>query len=149
MTPDTARDVIFALLADSWTSAALTPICGYVPEMRWQGVEEPTTMPVDQIWGRASLQFVNEYQATLRNGDDDTRRFRHEGLVFVQVFAPRGLGDSFIVGRNVADHAKKCFRGKSTEGIWLRNAKATELEPDTAHYRWNVVVEFEFDEVTN
>lgn len=146
-----ARDQIFALFKTAWdaNTAALTP-GAYVPEVRWQGKEVGTKPPSDKHWARISTQSVLETQATLSDCVEEPGKSRYEssGLVFVQVFSPKSQATAYEVGQQLAIVARNAFRGKKTSGqVWFRNVRINNLDPENLFYRFNVVAEYEYDEV--
>lgn len=145
-----AQDEMYALLLAAWN--ANTPaIVGYVPELRYQNVEIPTKPDSSKYWARLSIQTVTEGQTTLSSSvvSDGHSRYTTNGLIFVQIFAP--LSDS-LCGRNgqlISQVAKKAFRGHTTSGkVWFRNGRIQELPNDSQSVRFNVVTEYQYDELS-
>ena len=145
-----AIDEINAVFWQDWNSAKTSSVAGYVPEIRWQYVEEPSSPDGSKFWGRVSTQTVFEEQSTLSDeaGLPGQKRYTSSGMVFVQIFCPKSLAQAGEIGRKLAEVARNSFRGKSTPGkVWFRNARINELSPEDLFYRFNVVAEFEYDEV--
>lgn len=141
-----AIDEMFAALRLPW-NAQTTAIVGYVPEIRWPGVEEPDKPELKKFWARVSTQTVLERQATFRNGTD--KRYTTDGLLFVQLFCPMSDKQAMDKGRRLAVVARNAFRGVETSSsIWFRNARINELSPDGKAYRFNIVTEYEYDELS-
>lgn len=148
-TYDQSTDDIFGVVNTTVTNGA-PGIVGYVPEMRWQNVEEPATPPVDQLWLRTSLQTVINEQATLSTdeGTAGQKRYDIQGLVFVQIFLPRSVATSGADGRKVGEMLVNAFRGtRTTNGVWFRNARVQELAPEDSYFRFNVVSEFHYSDI--
>lgn len=144
-----AIDEMFALFNAYW-NANTSAIAGYIPEVRWIGNETDTKPNGSKHWARVSTQNLTEVQATLSNcvGIEGQKHYEANGLIFVQLFAPKQVDNSFEECRKLAQIAKKAFRGKTTPGkIWFRNVRINELAPDNLFYRINVVGEYEFDEL--
>lgn len=142
---EAAIDTIFALFLTDW-NANTTPIVGYIPDVQYQGVEEPETPPSDKYWVRLSQQTVLESQSTFRNGVNG-KRYTTEGLVFVQIFCPRSDSESMEKGRKLAKVARNAYRGKSIPGsIWFRDSRINEIPPEEKFIRFNVISEYEYDE---
>jgi hypothetical protein len=103
-------------------------------------------------WVRLSMTQVMSGQSGFVLTDEPTpspASFETSGLVQVQVFAPLSAEDSFHNGDLLAQKATDIFRRAGTaSGVWFRNARYNELpfRPNDTEYRWNVVVEYEFDE---
>ena len=79
-----AVDQIFGIFNSDWEAGSAS-IVGYVPEIRWPGVEEPTKPDLTKYWARVSQQTVDDTQTGLRNGSCG-QRYTASGLVFIQIF---------------------------------------------------------------
>lgn len=140
---DEATDEMFALVAAGWQASLsiVTPI----PELRWPADTSAIPDP-SQYWARVSRQTVLERQATFRNG---VKRYVTSGLIFVQVFAPVSEANGWEKGSKLAKLARNIFRGAETSSsVWFRNARINELTADRGAHRFNVVAEFEYDELS-
>lgn len=144
-----ARNEINSLFYEAWQLKAAA-IAGYLPEIRWQGVQYRSLPDGSKIWGRVSIQTVFEEQTTLSTceGKPGQKRYTASGLVFVQLFCPKSDTESYAKGGKLAKIARDAFRGKSTPGkVWFRNARINEIPPEELYERYNVVTEFEYDEL--
>lgn len=145
-----ARKAMFALFKTAWDSGSVV-IAGYIPEVRYQGVEKIEKPPSNKHWARISTQTVMETQASLSNDvfEAGKKRFECSGLIFVQLFAPKSIAASFDELTKLAQVARDAFRGKKTANneVWFRNSRINELGPEELFYRINVVSEFEFCEL--
>jgi len=144
-----AVDAMFGLFNTGWQANA-GAVVSPVPEIRWQGVEERALPDKSKFWCRVSSQIVTEMQSTLGDyvGASTQRRYTTSGLLFVQLFCPYSDAQAFDKGRRLAQVARNIFRGKTTSnGVWFRRAKITELPPEPDWYRFNIVTEFEYDEL--
>lgn len=145
-----AQDEMYALLLAAW-NANTSAIVGYIPELRYQNVINPAKPDSSKYWARLSIQTVTEEQATLATNisGEGQSRYTTNGLIFVQVFAP--LSDS-LAGRNgqlISQVAKKAFRGHTTSGkVWFRNGRIQELPDDSQFARFNVVTQYQYDELS-
>lgn len=145
ITYEEAIDEIFGIFNAAWFGDSAA-VVGYVPEVRWPGVEEPEKPELSKFWARVSQQTVIEGQSSLRNGDGG-QRYTTDGLVFVQIFCPKSDSLGMTNGRKLAIIARNAFRGNATSGqVWFRNARINELPPEENWYRFNVVAEYEYDE---
>lgn len=141
-----AIDEIFSLANAAFVANAAA-IVGYLPDIRWPGVAEAGTPDASKFWARVSQQTVLEEQTTL-SGEDGKKRYTASGLVFVQLFCPFSDVAAMEKGRALAVMARNAFRGKTTSGkVWFRNARINELAPADGAYRFNVVTEYEYDEI--
>lgn len=144
-----ARNEINGLFLAAWNAGA-GALAGYVPEIEWQGRQPRNTPDGSKFWARVSMQTVFEEQTTLSTceGKPGQKRYTASGLVFVQLFCPKSNTQAFEIGGKLAEVARNAFRGKSTPGkVWFRNARINELDPEELYYRFNVVTEFEYDEL--
>lgn len=150
ISPDKARDEINATFYVAWKSQT-ADIVGYIPQVLWQGSLQTSIPDGSKFWARVSQQTVTDEQATLSTceGKPGQKKYTVRGLVFVQIFCPRSSGQAFQVGQKLAMVARKSFRGQSTAGkVWFRNARIQELPPEELFERFNVVAEFEYDELS-
>lgn len=146
---DQARNEINSLFLTAWNLYSAT-IVSYVPEIRWQGVQYRDLPDGSKFWVRVSKQTVFEEQTTLSacEGAPGQKRYTASGLVFVQIFCPKSNTQAFELGQELAKIARNAFRGKTTPGkIWFRNVRINELNPEELYERFNVVTEFEYDEL--
>lgn len=142
-----AVDEMFALFDAAFTANA-PAVVGYMPDIRWQGINEGTTPDASKYWCRVSQQTVEEEQSTLAD-KDGKKRYTATGLIFVQLFGPIADVEAFEKGRLLAVIARNVFRGKSTSGkVWFRNARIRELPNEESAVRFNVVAEYEYDEIS-
>jgi hypothetical protein len=140
-----AIDEMFAMFSTAWNAQSMA-IVGYVPAIRWPGVEEPEKPDLTKFWARVSQQTVIERQITFRNGVD--KRYETSGLLFVQIFAPMSDPQAMAKLRALAVVARNTFRGKASASlIWFRNCRINELAPDGKAYRLNVVSDYQYDEI--
>jgi hypothetical protein len=144
-----AQNEIYSVLFVAWNNGA-SAIAGYVPEIRWIGAEKAPKIVQDKFWASASIKTVISQQSTLSNceGIIGQKKYTETGLLFIQIFAPMSVGSGMLNGKKLATLARNAYRGVSTEsGVWFRNARINDLEPDDGFYRWNVIAEFEYDEL--
>lgn len=152
-TPQGARKAVFALIAARWAAGApaiVTP--AQAPEMRYQGLEKAGLPGATQYWARSSTQL-----ATTRQSAHVTDylckspvEFETRGVVFVQVFAPMTEPRSYARGELLAELAQQTFMASQTaNGVWFRNPRIMELVPDKTWYRWNVMADYQFNQVAS
>lgn len=145
----TAINDIFTLINSAWIAGAATAV-GETAELRFVGVEKEGKIPTDKFWGRVSTQGVNEGQASIANGvgAPGNRRWRADGLVYVQLFAPKSRNTAMQKLRALAQLARNAYRGKqSVNGVSFYNARIQELDPEELFHRINVVAEYQYDEL--
>lgn len=149
-TPQGARKEIFQLLADCWAAGAGAVVMP-VPEIRWQGVEQSGTPGADKYWARASTQLATTRQVA--HGMNDLPGpspviYDSAGVVFIQIFAPMKSPAAYAKGEVLAELVQRMFMATSTaSGVWFRNPRINELPHDGTWYRWNVLADYQFNQV--
>lgn len=144
-----AKDEMLSLLKAAWDSES-GAVVGYIPEIRYEAVEKADQIDRSKYWIYATIQAVDEEQATLSDcvGVPFQKRYNAAGLVFIQLFAPKSDEEGEAKLEQLAAIAKKAFRGKTTVGsIWFRNVRIKSVDPEALFYRLNVVAEYEYDEI--
>jgi hypothetical protein len=143
-----AIDEIFGRIRSVLPDAA-TIISANNFNMVWPGVE--TNTPDSSIyWGRASTVTADEHQKALSGNvsEDNLRLFTVTGLVYVQLFCPQYDVTANEKGGDLATLFKNAFRKRLSSGkVTFRNARVQELPPENSAIRFNVVAEFEYDEL--
>jgi hypothetical protein len=143
-----ARDAMLGLFNTGWQAAAA--IVGAVPAIYWQDVTVIAPPVTNAYWCRVSTQGVGEYQTTHKTGiaPDNNRRYTSYGLLLVQIFCPTSVAGAGAKGRELAVLARNIFRGKATANdVWFRNARINEIPPEPNFYRFNVICEYQYDDI--
>ena len=142
-----ATDALYAIFNEAWTAGAAV-IVGTVPEIRWHGVELREKPPVNKYWCRVSSQNILEEQATLNEvAEANKHRYTIAGLLFIQLFCPMSDPQAMDRGRKLAMLARDAYRSVDRDGVWFRNARINELAPEQDAYRFNVIVEYQYDDI--
>ncbi len=149
-TPSEARYEMFDLFEQIWLTLAPV-IVGYAPELRFQGVEKPGVPDPLKYWARLSTQNAVARQTAFVEDDEPgkTRReYTNKGNLFVQVFAPMSEVDGYDLGYKLAELAQGIFQNAETSSsVWFRNVRINEQPNDGKAYPFNVVVEYQFDQL--
>lgn len=136
---------LFTLFNEAWKAKAVA-IVGYIPPVRWPGIEEPTTPDRSKFWARVSQKTSIETQSTLRNGDNG-QRYRNQGTLHIQIFCPVSAVGSISNGRKLAEIARNTYRGKhSVNGVWFRNATILEMPTESDWFVFRVQTDYIYDE---
>lgn len=137
-----ARDEILGTFKTAWDAGAET--VGKTVLYPNVGNQEPPT--AEELWARVTVQHFVGAQVTL-SGATGARRFRHNGLVTVQLFAPSGEGLETLDA--AATIVKQAFEGVTTSPgrVLFRNVRVNEIGPDGQWFNVNVLADFEYDEV--
>lgn len=144
-----AMDEIRQTFVDKWEAESAS-IVGYIPEVRYANLEKKETSDGSKYWVRVSVQTASEEQSTLSNceGLPGQKRFTNFGIAIIQIFCPKSDVRSNELGEKLAMLSRNAYRGKATKGrVWFRNTRIQELAPEELFYRFNVVTEYEYDEL--
>lgn len=149
MAPQTARKEMFALVTKCWKLRA-PAIVGYVPEIRFQGVEEGALPGADKFWMRASTKSVTTRQSGHRSvdfGGADDVVYDSYGFITLQMFAPMKGKDTWNKGELLSELGQRMFMASETgSGVWFRNPRINDLNNDGTWYRWNVIADYQFSQ---
>ena len=104
------------------------------------------TIPNNQNWVRFNCQENDGEQVSM--GSPGANRFRHYGLVTIQVFQPQDRGSKDA--RQLATDALGVFMGAQTaNGIIFYDVAGRQIGNDgNGFYQINVVASFYYDEIT-
>lgn len=154
--PQIARDEMFAILDDA--SEPLRDLHADLAELdfRYQGIETPEEMAdapktmAGKFWLRASKINDESFQAAHMMTEAPTGSpalWRTNGVLIIQVFAPRNVDDSYHTGELLASVIAVMYRNIGTpSGVGFQNAAFKEVAAEASFWRWNVTVDFDFDE---
>lgn len=140
----TAQTAMREHLRAYWEAHARVGDPPEVPALLFHGLEVRKEPKPTDYWARFSTTFSSAVQSSLRNGE--VKRYTPRGVLFVQVFAPKRAREAMTAGAALAMVAQAAFRRKAG-GVWFRNVRIMDLEPDSNSYRWNVAAEFEYSEL--
>lgn len=154
-TYDVANDAMKSIVDSAWTNGAAAIIASatvsYIPVLYFQGIEPQIGPNSDQYWARWSRQSISAHQTTLRDGVNG-KRYSDEGLIFVQVYAPMEIATASQKGEQLAMLIRESMRSlgsaNNPHAIVFTNLRINELAPDNKSYRWNVVAEYKYDDIT-
>lgn len=115
-------------------------------DVRWAGKELKVAPDPEKSWFRWTMQHTDGRQASLA-GEHGERRWRREGLIIVQCFAPLEKG-GLTLAQRMAESVRDAYQGTATpSGVWFRNATTQEVGPDISWYHVNAIIQFNYDEV--
>lgn len=141
-----AVEEMFTRFNSLWASKA-TPIVGYVPVIYWPGIDDGTLPDCSRFYLRLNVQTALTKQATLSENVvvNGSQRFTTYGVWIAELHAPKRK-DSITKGRELCEAILSIFRA-STANVTLRNARIREMPSENGAVRFNVITEFEFDEI--
>ena len=144
-----ATDQIFSIIKNVWSSGTAA-LAGYTPPLYYPGDEPADTEDGSKFYARISIQTVMDGQITLSNavGAIGHRRFESVGIIVFQLYCPQIVTNSYHIGRQLAMLVRDAYRGATTQdGVWFMNARIRELPPEDVLHRFNVLVNFRYDDV--
>ncbi|MFQ1018075.1 hypothetical protein [Gilliamella sp. BG7] len=144
-----AHDLIKSIFVKKWATKAENEI-GYKPTIIWQGKDELTKPDKDKCFCRFSVWTAKETQTTLGCNDLDVEtwrnRYRTDGYLMVQIFAPKSALNGSELSRSLAVLARDIYR--HIDGpVKFKNGRVQELDSEQGFYRTNTIVDFTYDEV--
>lgn len=143
-----AKDSIYSLFESEWKDGRVKSIVGYDTAILWRNIELESKPPSDEFWVRLSTQTVDDDQSSLADFNG-RRRFTNIGLIFVQIFAPKSNPQANEFAEKLAVIARDIFRGKTEDGcVWLRHSRIKELPEERDTFRFNVIADYEYDEIS-
>lgn len=140
-TYDGAYNSITAALKTYWAANAGTLITP-VPEIRFYG-NELTTIPTTYFIRFAMHQVMNR-QSSFRQTDG--KRFREDGIVSIEVYAPRSDRQAYQKMRQLSMLLQRRFRS-AIDCISFNNVRINDVASEENFWRQNVIAEYRFDEL--
>lgn len=142
-----AYDEILSTFTTAW-SAGAAALVGYVPPIKYSGLDLGAIPDKTKFWARISVQTVDTRQRSLSSlvGAQHKRRYNSNGLVLVQIFAPSGQIDAIEKIQSLGQLALSAFR-TCPQNVTFRNQTIDELPPENGCPRLNVIASFEYDEI--
>lgn len=150
LTPQEARKEMLARVNECWQANA-GAIVGYVPEIRWQGIEEGDLPGADKFWMRAGTTNVTTRQSGHMMPDAPNGSpvvYDTYGFITLQIFAPMKGREGWSKGELLSELGQRMFMASETGGgVWFRNPRIRDLNNDGTFYRWNVIADYQFSQV--
>jgi hypothetical protein len=146
MNHEQARDELYEMFRAAWAANSGAVVQGSAPPVIYQGVSKDTPPAMEVSYARASVKHFTGTQGSL--GGTGNRRFNRTGAVFIQTFAPLGIGNPLTIAVRLGRIALEAFEGRSSPGgIWFRGCRLMEIGHSDGRYQVNVIAEFTYDEV--
>lgn len=143
-----AGDEIYSRINDVWK--AQTPaIFSYTPKLYWPGVVEPAKVDGSKSWARVTRRTVEETQSGFVACSFNSKvRYTNSGLIFIQLFGALSETGSDRKIQQIGELLKNAFKRKCTGSkIVFRNSRIEQLDTEDLFVRYNVVFEYEYDEL--
>jgi hypothetical protein len=133
MASNDAREVVGALLKNTWSNVENIPIA-------WPNRE--FAPPGKAPWVRVTIIEGSGEQVTIGGTNN---LYRHSGILFLQVFVPVNSGD--YKARSIADELADVFRSDSFDGaaaevVRFRTPRIRPIGAEGAYYQVNCEVPF-------
>lgn len=115
------------------------------PVIRYVGRDKETVPPASSYGVEVSQVNATDRQTAF---GVTKRRYTTTGTLYLRVFAPQAGINTFELGRKWSDGMKKAFRvALPGATVWYRNARVSEVAPEHGAYRFNVAVDYVYDEI--
>jgi hypothetical protein len=146
-----ASDAILSTLKTAWDANAGTIVGGSTPTLVYEALEpdlKPHPRDTGSAWARVVLRHQDSEKVTLNNSDR-AARYRRYGLVWVQVFTPRKGAADYTVAQELAAMVRLAFEGRRAAGdaVCFKRATVMDVPPEGSWWRFDVKVDFYWDEI--
>ena len=135
-----ARDEIHAAFKAAWEASVSYPVL-------YRDISnKDSKIPESGPWARLTVRHTVGGAAAI-GGPSGSRRFRHYGIVTVQIFTEFGEGQR--IADELTTIAKNAFEGEVTSPgrVIFRDVRINEVGQDEQWFQTNVLAKFEYDEV--
>lgn len=142
-----AQDAMFRIINEANKNQT---VVGYVPKIRFQGVEEDVKPASDKYWLRVEINTLVSEQKTLSVcvTAPGKRMYIEAGLIIIELYIPKVVNGGWPTGKKWAQVLRGAFRGvKTANGVWFRNAVIKEVDSEAEFFRINIIAEFNYSEI--
>jgi hypothetical protein len=136
-----AEDEIFDLVVTGTTNA--DSILGDTPEFLWPGDNFSDSLNANDYYIKVFKSIATSDQYSFK---DINRKYRTNGTVTIEFFAPRSVGDGLRKIKTLAlelQHVMRAHRGS----VYLREITTREGAASETHNRQIVICNFEYSEI--
>jgi hypothetical protein len=106
--------------------------------------DTPQSIPDGEPWVRPTIRHAGGKQASLA-GVNGQRKFKHYGILIVQIFTPGGDGQT--KSDTITQAFLTYFEKVNSSPIWYRNIRAIEIGKDGAAEQVNFMADFQYDNI--
>lgn len=92
------------------------------------------------VWGRITIKFFGGGQ---QGFGDQKRHFTRSGLMSVEIFAPKGDGETQL--HALGEQVLTSIEDRKSYPVWYRNIRAAGPVADGGYNKINIFADFEFD----
>lgn len=148
-----ATDAILNHLKTAWDAGANALAAGVdEPVLVYESLESDLKMhPRDtgKSWARITIRHAPESQKVSLTDSSKRARYRRTGTVWVQVFSPRKGASYYTEAQQLASLVRNAYEGKRTaaDGVVFTEAALMDQNPEAAWWRYDVKVQFYWDEI--
>lgn len=138
-----ARDDISKLFYDAWVADSNSSgIKVFYDNLD----EDSSSKDSKKSWVRFSIRHFDAFsRETLARGNGQKNYFR-DGVAIVGIFTP--IENGMALDSTLVDIAMTAFEGKSTtNGVWFRNIRFTEVGVTQSWFQTNVKADFSYSEI--
>lgn len=157
LTHATAIDAILGALTTSWNAVTPTYNNGVPATLLFESTARSLKPPVASplLYGRAVIRHSTSKKVTLNNAAG-TGRYRHVGILWVQIFVPFTDGSAWTVGQNIGDTIRQPFEGTTVgpatspatiNGVVFTSATLQDHSEDGTFVRLDLKVEFYWESI--
>lgn len=143
-----AKTETYALFYENLKNEA-PAIFGYVPPVRWEGVETETAPDPSKPYCKVHMEEIVSNQRAFIHCPDNTggRLFASEGIAEFIIFLPMRLSNAFTKGEQLWANLRKAFRKpRSNSVLWFENAVIHKRPPMDERFKIILTVEFFYTE---
>lgn len=130
-----------------WASKAST-ILGYAPKVYWPGIDDGELPDSSKFYVRLHFQTSVTNQSNLSESVvvHGSKRFTSYGVFVCEIYAPKRK-ESVKQSDQLCESILFIFR-TSTNNVTMKNARIREMPSDNGAVRFNIITEFEYDEIS-
>lgn len=121
-------------------------IIGYEPEVRWWDVDGHDKPNIHRFWVQVVQETTSDTRRTIGKNSAGESCFRSNGILMITIFATKQDVAGGRKSRELAQSYKDRFR-VDTDGLFFRESKIVEMEPEQDWIKIGVMVSYEYDEV--
>jgi len=137
-----AVDQIFDTFLVYWNANIASVSLGYLPEIRWQHVENKIIPDTNLHYLRVSNHIINEKQVSLKGVN---KLYDTIGFITIQFYFSKA---TLVKGndRLLTTIARDAFRKAASSDVWYRNSRVLPLPPEEDYYRADVISDYTYSE---
>ena len=149
-----ATDAILSTLKVAWDAGAPAIVGGTPTAPVYEPLEpdlKPHPRDSGNSWCRISIRHNDDSKKVSLTDSARRARYRRTGLAWVQVFSPRKGASYYTEVQALAGLIRQAYEGKRTgaDAVVFTQVAVIDQPPEAAWFRYDVKVEFYWDEIHN